>query len=261
MNPRSPDHRFRSCARSLKRFGEALKRRARSSESRFEGFARARAHPPIPPRGVRSSDAPGFRSRARARAKRSSEDGDPTEMAALASIAASSPPAERSAQPMTELTIPTNPIASTVDHRCLAHAAVLSVLSASEVLSVVSGAERVEVLSVVSEASAAIVAADRWASSPPSSALATPASGVSSVVSVLSEVHGALAQWFCQLCRFCHRCNVRRNRGFCQFCQTNQRFPPEKAGQSRPAGTAANVERHLLTGPVRILWITCVGRY
>lgn len=66
MNVWSPSHRFRSCARSLKRFGEALKRTARSSESRFDGFARARAHPPIPPRGVRSSDAPGFRSCARA---------------------------------------------------------------------------------------------------------------------------------------------------------------------------------------------------
>lgn len=47
--------RFRMSAPSLKRFGEALKR---SALERKPGFARARAHPPIPPRGVRSSDAP-----------------------------------------------------------------------------------------------------------------------------------------------------------------------------------------------------------
>lgn len=46
---------------------QALRRSAPANTlSVSGGFARARAHPPIPPRGVRSSDAPGFRSCARA---------------------------------------------------------------------------------------------------------------------------------------------------------------------------------------------------
>lgn len=135
--------------------------------------------------------------------------------------------ARSSASAMTRLTEPHEP---GPNRPWRFRSGVLSVLSASGVLSVVSEAARVGVLSVLSEASAAIVAADRWASSPPSSALATPASGVSSVVSVLSEVHGALAQELCQFCRFCHRCNVRRSRGFVSSVRRINGSPLKKQG-------------------------------
>ncbi len=200
MNVWSPVRRFRSCARSLKRFGEALKRRKRSSEDRFEGFARARAHPPIPPRGVRSSDAPGFRSCARAPAKRSSEESDPTHLAALAGIATTSPPAEMSTQPMTELTIPTTPIAASVDHRCRARSAVLSVLSERRVLSVVSGVASVEDLSVLS---------------------------------VLSSRHIAADHRFRQFCQFRHRCMLARSVGFVSYVKAINGSPLKSAAIQR----------------------------
>lgn len=86
---------------------------------------------------------------------------------------------------MTELTIPTNPIASTEDHCCIARSAVLSVPSAS---------------------------------------------GVLSVVSVLSEMHGALAQWFCQFCRFRHRCKLPQSVGFVSSVRRINGSPLKKQG-------------------------------
>lgn len=173
----------RALAEALRRSAQANSALKRKPVRGLRSCARA---PPHTPPGRALERRPGVSLvRARARAKRSSEDDDPTEMVALASIAASSSPAERSAQPMTELTIPTNPIASTEDHCCIARSAVLSVPSAS---------------------------------------------GVVSVVSVLSEVHGALAQGLCQFCRFCHRCNVRRNRGFVSSVRRINGSPLKKQG-------------------------------
>ena len=63
----------RSCARSLERFGEALKPSPRFSDG---GFARARAHPPIPPPGAAlERRPPGSLERARARASERRTEG------------------------------------------------------------------------------------------------------------------------------------------------------------------------------------------
>lgn len=132
-----------------------------------------------------------------------------------------------SASAMTKLTEPHEP---GPNRPWRIRSGVLSVLSASGVLSVVSEVERVEVLSVVSGASAATFAAGRLVSSRPSTVLATPASGVLSVVSVLSEMHGALAQWFCQFCRFRHRCKLPQSVGFVSSVRRINGSPLKKQG-------------------------------
>lgn len=106
------------------------------------------------------------------------------------------PPAARSDAPSTtDPTKLTEPHGPRPNRSWRFRSGVLSVLSASEVVSVVSGAERVEVLSVLSEASATTLAAGRSVLSQPATVLATPARG------------------FRQFCRFCQRCMVRSRSG------------------------------------------------